>query len=80
MHHRTQLLSRLLVSLCTCEVQGGCGLRNAIHASLRSAPLLYTVTLAWPGALAPQQDIGAVLTFVQSSIDLGLVYPGALTR
>ena len=47
-----------------------------MHVNLRLAPQLYTVSLAWPGAAAPQQDIAAVLSFVQTSIDLGLVYPG----
>ncbi|KAK9809368.1 hypothetical protein WJX73_009107 [Symbiochloris irregularis] len=60
--------------------QGGCGLRTAMQARLRSIPSLYAICLAWPSAQASPQDVGAVLSFVQPSIDLGLIYPGLGTR
>ncbi len=57
--------------------QGGCGAKGPALSHVAGSPAMLAVGLVWEAPAASSADIAALSGALQSSLQLGQIYPGA---
>jgi len=58
-------------------LQGGCGAKGPALSHVAGSPAMLAVGLVWEAPAASSADIAALSGALQSSLQLGQIYPGA---